>query len=57
LIPELRCAGELAEIVQYRWDFGDKSPIVTTDDPTVTHPYTPARPTTPGWRSPTASAT
>jgi PKD repeat protein len=28
--------------VQYRWDFGDKSPIVTTDDPTVTHRY-PAR--------------
>jgi hypothetical protein len=27
-----------AEIVQYRWDFGDKSPILT-DGPTVTHRY------------------
>jgi subtilisin family serine protease len=27
-----------ADIVQYRWDFGDKSPIVT-DGPTVTHRY------------------
>jgi subtilisin family serine protease len=27
-----------ADIVQYRWDFGDKSPIVT-DGPTVTHHY------------------
>jgi subtilisin family serine protease len=28
-----------ADIVQYRWDFGDKSPIITTDEPTVTHRY------------------
>jgi hypothetical protein len=28
-----------ADIVQYRWDFGDRSRIVTTDEPTVTHRY------------------
>ena len=28
-----------ADIVQYRWDFGDNSPYVTTDGPTVTHRY------------------
>ncbi|HOT93554.1 MAG TPA: S8 family serine peptidase, partial [Anaerolineae bacterium] len=28
-------------LVQYRWDFGDGSPIVTTTTPTVTHTYAP----------------
>ena len=28
-----------ADIVQYRWDFGDKSPIFTSDQPSVTHRF------------------
>ncbi len=28
-------------LVQYRWDFGDGSPIATTTTPTVTHTYAP----------------
>jgi hypothetical protein len=32
-----------ADIVQYRWDFGDRSRIVTTDEPTVTHRYRAAK--------------
>jgi hypothetical protein len=32
-----------ADIVQYRWDFGDRSRIVTTDEPSVTHHYRAAK--------------
>jgi subtilisin family serine protease len=32
-----------ADITQYRWDFGDGSPFVTTDEPTVEHRYRKAR--------------
>ena len=46
-----------ADIVQYRWDFGDGSPIVTTTSPTVEHRYTARRTAETRSRSPTASAT
>jgi hypothetical protein len=31
------------EVVQYRWDFGDGTPIVTTTEPTVSHTYAARR--------------
>jgi hypothetical protein len=39
--PAMSSSG--AEIVQYRWDFGDHSPIVTTTDPSTTHRYKSTR--------------
>jgi len=33
---------EDGEIVSYKWDFGDETPIVTETDPTTTHVYTSA---------------
>jgi subtilisin family serine protease len=32
-----------ADVTQYRWDFGDGSPAVTTTEPTVTHTYAARR--------------
>ncbi|MBN2390756.1 MAG: S8 family serine peptidase [Anaerolineae bacterium] len=32
-------SGDTTELVQYRWDFGDNSPIQTTTDPTANHSY------------------
>ncbi len=32
---------DTTDLVQYRWDFGDGSPIQTTTVPTVTHTYAP----------------
>ena len=31
------------DVVQYRWDFGDGSPFVTTTEPTATHTYAARR--------------
>ena len=46
-----------SSIVRYRWDFGDGTPYVTTDGPSVHHKYQHRGPTTSGSRRPTASAT